>query len=237
MSWAPGERSALRFRMCGHAMTAQQNRYRLNPPDRTGFHDPRLELPKGGGAIRGIGESFRVNAINGTPTLSFPLPSTRARGFDAGLSLTYDSGLGADIFGWGGRSIYPQSAIRPIAVCRTTWTATAATRATFSSLPAKTLCAALLPRARLWSTKRDGYVIRRYAPRIERQFPASSAGHTRRRESSTGSSRRRAMSQRVRSGTPPRGSLDGRGNTLPAPRSPGLLRERLDDRGNRLRID
>ncbi|MDQ1920684.1 SpvB/TcaC N-terminal domain-containing protein [Massilia pseudoviolaceinigra] len=63
---------------------------------------PKLELPKGGGAIRAIDEKFRVNAANGTSALSIPLPFQAGRGaLVPGHSLNYDSGSGAGVFGAG----------------------------------------------------------------------------------------------------------------------------------------
>ncbi|WP_050787615.1 SpvB/TcaC N-terminal domain-containing protein [Rhodococcus jostii] len=61
-----------------------------------------MSVPKGGGAIRGIGEKFSVNPATGTGSLSVPLVSTPGRsGFGPQLSLTYDSGAGNGAFGFG----------------------------------------------------------------------------------------------------------------------------------------
>ena len=66
------------------------------------FTAPHLELPKGGGAIRGIGEKFSTNSANGTGALTVPLPLSPGRsGFGPQLSLSYDSGSGNGIFGIG----------------------------------------------------------------------------------------------------------------------------------------
>lgn len=62
---------------------------------------PSITLPKGGGAIKGIDEKFSVNAINGTSSLSIPLPFSAARGASPALSLSYSSGAGNSIFGLG----------------------------------------------------------------------------------------------------------------------------------------
>jgi len=63
---------------------------------------PSVSLPKGGGAIRGIGEKFSVNPSTGTGSLSVPLVSTPGRsGFGPQLSLSYDSGAGNGVFGFG----------------------------------------------------------------------------------------------------------------------------------------
>jgi hypothetical protein len=61
-----------------------------------------VELPKGGGAIRGIGEKFSVNPVTGTGSLSLPIFTTPGRsGFSPQLSLSYDSGAGNGVFGLG----------------------------------------------------------------------------------------------------------------------------------------
>ena len=61
-----------------------------------------VELPKGGGAIRGIGEKFAVNPVTGTGSLSLPIATTPGRsGFSPQLSLSYDSGSGNGVFGLG----------------------------------------------------------------------------------------------------------------------------------------
>jgi hypothetical protein len=71
-------------------------------PATSPFTAPKIELPKGGGAIRGIGEKFEANAATGTGKLTVPL------GFSAGRSavtpshaLAYDSGSGNGPFGIG----------------------------------------------------------------------------------------------------------------------------------------
>ncbi len=62
----------------------------------------KINLPKGGGAIAGIGEKFQANAITGTGTMAVPLPLSPSRsGFEPKLSLTYDSGQGNSVFGLG----------------------------------------------------------------------------------------------------------------------------------------
>jgi RHS repeat-associated protein len=61
-----------------------------------------ISLPKGGGAIRGMGEKFEVNPATGTGSFSIPLPSSSARSdFGPKLSLAYDSGSGNGPFGFG----------------------------------------------------------------------------------------------------------------------------------------
>ena len=63
---------------------------------------PQLTLPKGGGAIRGLGEKFAANPVVGTGSLSVPIYVSSGRsGFSPQLSLSYDSGAGNGAFGFG----------------------------------------------------------------------------------------------------------------------------------------
>ena len=63
---------------------------------------PTLEVPKGGGAIRGLGETYRTNPATGTAHVEIPLPVTPlGRGPLPALALQYDSGGGQGIFGIG----------------------------------------------------------------------------------------------------------------------------------------
>ena len=62
---------------------------------------PSIELPKGGGAIKGIDEKFSVNAVNGTAGFSIPLPFSTSRGNATSLTLSYNSGAGNGVFGLG----------------------------------------------------------------------------------------------------------------------------------------
>ena len=63
---------------------------------------PVVSLPKGGGAIRGMGEKFGVNPATGTGSLTIPIATSPGRaGFGVQLSLSYDSGNGNGPFGLG----------------------------------------------------------------------------------------------------------------------------------------
>ena len=63
---------------------------------------PELSLPKGGGAIRGIGEKFAANPVTGTGSMSVPIATSPGRsGFGPQLSISYDSGAGNGPFGFG----------------------------------------------------------------------------------------------------------------------------------------
>lgn len=63
---------------------------------------PTISLPKGGGAVRGIGEKFSANPVSGTGSLSVPIALSPGKaGFGPDLHLTYDSGAGSGSFGFG----------------------------------------------------------------------------------------------------------------------------------------
>src|SRR5512135_85647 len=63
---------------------------------------PSISLPKGGGAIRGIGEKFAANPVTGTGSMTVPIATSPGRsGFGPQLSLSYDSGAGNGPFGFG----------------------------------------------------------------------------------------------------------------------------------------
>jgi hypothetical protein len=69
---------------------------------------PTISLPKGGGAIRGIGEKFAANPVTGTGSLTVPIATSPGRaGFGPQLSLAYDSGAGNGPFGFGWRLAVP----------------------------------------------------------------------------------------------------------------------------------
>ncbi len=63
---------------------------------------PAVELPRGGGAIRGIGEKFGANPVTGAGSMTVPIATSPGRGgFGPQLSLSYDSGAGNGPFGFG----------------------------------------------------------------------------------------------------------------------------------------
>ena len=70
---------------------------------------PKVELPKGGGAIRGIGETFSANPVTGTGSMVVPIATSPGRAtFGPQLSLSYDSGSGNGPFGFGWSLSLPQ---------------------------------------------------------------------------------------------------------------------------------
>ena len=66
------------------------------------FEAPNINLPKSGGAIRGIGEKFAANPVTGTGSMTVPVATSPGRGgFGPQLALSYDSGAGNGPFGFG----------------------------------------------------------------------------------------------------------------------------------------
>lgn len=85
-------------------MNSKQEKESASTASSEGFSvsAPKVELPKGGGAIRGIGEKFAANPVNGTGSMSVLIATSPGRaGFGPQLSISYDSGAGNGIFGFG----------------------------------------------------------------------------------------------------------------------------------------
>ncbi len=137
---------------------------------------PSITLPKGGGAIHGMGEKLGANPVTGTGSMSVPIATSPGRsGFGPQLSLAYDSGSGNGPFGFGWNSSVPSI-----------------TRRTDKGLPqycdteesdifilsgAEDLVSVLIKRDGKWVRQTDdspasepGYEVRRYRPRIEGLF-------------------------------------------------------------------
>src|SRR5262245_20919910 len=133
------------------------------------FAAPSISLPKGGGAIRGVGEKFAANPVTGAGSMTVPVAVSPGRsGFGPQLALSYDSGAGNGPFGLGWNLSLP-----------------AITRKTDKGLPkyqdadesdvfilsgAEDLVPVLDDNCKIVDTERDGYRIRSYRPRIERAF-------------------------------------------------------------------
>jgi RHS repeat-associated protein len=131
---------------------------------------PTIATPRGGGAIRSIGETFRANAVTGTGSISVPLPLSPSRGGTGPkLGLGYDSGQGQGPFGVGWNVDIPSI-----------------TRRTDKGLPqyrdagesdefvlsgAEVLVPALLPGSSARDERDEGnFHVARYRPRIEGAF-------------------------------------------------------------------
>ncbi|WP_445269755.1 SpvB/TcaC N-terminal domain-containing protein [Streptomyces sp. DSM 41634] len=138
---------------------------------------PNLSLPKGGGAIRGLGESFRSNPVAGTAGLSIPVETTPGRGgFGPALALTYDSGTGNGPSGAGWSLGLPAITRMTERGVPTYDTGTEADR--FVLAEHDELLPVLVPAAGDWRrhgderTLSDGsvWLVRRYRPRVEGAF-------------------------------------------------------------------
>jgi hypothetical protein len=139
--------------------------------DATANIAPTISLPKGGGAIRGMGEKFAANPVTGTGSMTVPIAVSPGRsGFGPQLSLSHDSGAGNGPFGFGWNLSLPSI-----------------TRKTDKGLPqyndpeesdvyilsgAEDLVPVLQPDDGRFEdeTAAPGYTIHRYRPRIEGLF-------------------------------------------------------------------
>src|SRR4051794_13919813 len=69
---------------------------------------PRVSLPKGGGAIRGLGEKFATNPVTGAGAMTVPIATSPGRaGLTPQLALAYDSSAGNGPCGLGWRIAVP----------------------------------------------------------------------------------------------------------------------------------
>jgi RHS repeat-associated protein len=70
--------------------------------NKSGAAQQAVSLPKGGGALKGIGETFQPNLFSGTGNHTIPIAVSPGRnGFGPTLSLQYSSGNGNGAFGLG----------------------------------------------------------------------------------------------------------------------------------------
>ncbi len=79
-----------------------------NEQESSGIQVQQLELPKGGGSIQGIGETFQPNEFSGTSSLSLPITGSPCRGFEPQVQVNYSSGSGNSPFGLGFSLSIPQ---------------------------------------------------------------------------------------------------------------------------------
>ena len=142
-------------------------------PQPEGFQQPppAVSLPKGGGAIRGMGEKFAANLVTGTGSMSVRIATSPGRsGFGPHLAISYDSGAGNGPFGFGWSLSLP-------AITRKTDKGLpryldAAESDTFILSGAEDLVPVLEGDGKRYEddTTVPRYVIHRYRPRIEGLF-------------------------------------------------------------------
>ncbi len=133
---------------------------------------PSVSLPKGGGAISGIGEKFQASPVTGTGSLSVPIAISPGRpDFSPQLSLSYDSGSGNSPFGLGWNISLPS-------ISRKTAKGIPEYRDeiesdTFLLSGAEDLVPALIEKQGKWERviiEQNSHTIYRYRPRIEGLF-------------------------------------------------------------------
>jgi hypothetical protein len=137
---------------------------------------PSITLPKGGGAISGIGEKFSANPVTGTGSMTVPIFTSPGRsGFGPQLALSYESGAGNGPFGFGWNLSTPS-------ISRKTDRGLpkyvdAVESDTFILSGAEDLVPVLTKSAKGWEKEvfdapggQSGYVVHRYRPRIEGLF-------------------------------------------------------------------
>jgi len=77
--------------------------------NKSGIAQQAISLPKGGGAVKGIGETFQPNLFSGTGNYSIPMVISPGRnGFGPTFSLQYSSGNGNGPFGLGWQLSIPR---------------------------------------------------------------------------------------------------------------------------------
>jgi RHS repeat-associated protein len=132
---------------------------------------PAITLPKGGGAIRDIGEKFAANPVTGTGSMTVPIATSPGRsGFGPQLSLSYDSGSGNGPFGLGWSLSLPSISRKTDKGLPRYQDADESDVCVLSG--AEDLVPVLQPDGTRFQddTTAPGYVIDRYRPRIEGLF-------------------------------------------------------------------
>ncbi|MCH9686162.1 MAG: toxin, partial [Deltaproteobacteria bacterium] len=133
---------------------------------------PSLSLPKGGAAMRGLGEQFQMAAFTGTGSLTIPVVTSPGRGgFGPQLALRYDSGRGNGPFGLG-MSLSPASISRRTDRGMPSY-ADREESDDFQLTGAEDLVPVLVEAANGWERyeRSEGeFVVHRYRPRVEAGF-------------------------------------------------------------------
>lgn len=152
------------------ASSTQQGNGTGAEPDKSYFSPPpAVSLPKGGGAIKGMGEKFAANPVTGTGSMSVPIAISPGRsGFGPQLSLSYDSGAGNGIFGMGWSLSLPSITRKTDKGLPRYWDSEESD--VFILSGAEDLVPVLKGDGTVDETVRNGYQIRKYRPRIEGLF-------------------------------------------------------------------
>lgn len=138
---------------------------------------PVVALPKGGGAIRGIDEKLTVTPSSGSCTLSIPIAVSKARtaAGTPSLTLSYNSGAGNGPFGLGWGISVPTITRKTSKGVPRYFDDGTEDDDVFVFSAADDLVPRLLQThgsstSTLDEVLRDGYIVRRYLPRIEGSF-------------------------------------------------------------------
>lgn len=130
---------------------------------------PTVSLPKGGSAIKRIGEKFSANPVAGTGSMSVTLATSPGRsGFEPQLSISYDSRAGNGIFGMGWGVSLPAITRKTDKGLPRYWDSEESDVFILSS--AEDLVPVIKAESEFDETERDGYCIRKYCPHIEGLF-------------------------------------------------------------------
>ena len=152
------------------ASSTRQGNSKDSEPEKSYFSPPpAVSLPKGGGAIQGMGEKFAANPVTGTGSMSVPIATSPGRsGFSPQLSVAYDSGAGNGMFGLGWNLSVPSITRKTDKGLPRYWDLEESD--VFILSGAEDLVPVLKLDGTVDETLRDGYYIRKYRPRIEGLF-------------------------------------------------------------------
>ena len=138
-------------------------------PEKSYVSPPAVSLPKGGGAIKGMGEKFAANPVTGTGSMSVPIATSPGRsGFSPQLSVAYDSGAGNGMFGLGWNLSVPSITRKTDKGLPRYWDLEESD--VFILSGTEDLVPVLKSDGTVDETLRDGYRIRKYRPQIEGLF-------------------------------------------------------------------
>lgn len=118
-----------------------------------------ISLPRGGGSIKGLGETFQPNLFSGTGSHTIPFPISKARGLEPEISITYNSGSGNGSFGMGYSLGLEKITLR-----------TEQCIPKYDDKDIYLLNGTELVKNNENSEKKSGYIIQKYFPRIQKKF-------------------------------------------------------------------
>jgi Salmonella virulence plasmid 65kDa B protein len=178
-----GGRRATQIHSDAPSTTAQSNNSQSSnaSQSRSSGSFGSISLPKGGGAIASMGEKFDVSPATGTATLTIPISVSPGRGgIEPNISLTYDSGNGNGLFGLGWSLSLPsinRKSDKGIPRYRDSEDSDVFTLSAEDLVPifkrnegGGIVIDKTTGNPVVHEEFRDGYVIRKYSPRVESSF-------------------------------------------------------------------